>query len=145
MKTLITLIAAVGFTLFNSFAFSTAKPEPKKFIHVESIIDHYINAMTKGETDYLKSIFSEDLKFSTPSNKNSKPFTRSEIIEHLQSLKDIKALCETDYTFIEKNSNCSIVKITSSFKNFERVDYITVRNSELGWKVSNVVVAYPEK
>jgi len=145
MKTLITLIAAALFTSLSSFAFSAAKPEPVKFVHVESIIDQYIEAMTKGETEYLNSLFTHDFKLTTPSNTNSKPVTKNEIIKYLKTLQDVKLLCETDYSFVEKNNDCSIVKVTSSFDNFERIDYLTVCNSELGWKISNVVVAYPEK
>src|SRR5690606_31701209 len=135
MKTLITLIATVAFTFFNSVSFSAEKPEPKKYINVESIIDHYIAATTQGETEYLKSIFSQDFKLTSPSNSNSKPFTKSEIIKHLQSLKNVKLLCETNYSFVEKNNDSSIVKVISTFKDFERIDYLTICNSELGWKV----------
>ena len=51
--------------------------------------------------------------------------------------------CETDYTVVEKNKDSSIIKLTSTFNNFQRIDYLTICNSELGWKISNVVVVYP--
>jgi|SRR5690606_3553546 len=145
MKSLITLIAALVFSLLSSFAFSAEKPSPLKFVEVESIIDHYIEATTNGHTAYLNDLFTSDFKFTTPSNLNSKPVNKQAMVSYLKSLEAIKMTCDTDYSIVEKNKDSSIIKLTANYGDFERIDYITICHSDLGWKISNVMVTYPEK
>ena len=145
MKALITLIAALVFSLLSSFAFSTEKPGPLKFSKVESVIDYYIDATTNGHTAYLNDLFTADFKFTVPSNISGKTVDRQAMIGYLKSLENIKTSCETDYTIVEKNKDSSIIKLTSDFGNFQRIDYITICQSDLGWKISDVLVTYPEK
>ena len=145
MKTLITLIATTIFTLVSSFVFAGVKPEPVKFVKVETIIDHYIDATNNGETDMLKHLFTEDFKFASPNNGQGGLIGRTALITHLKKNKGVKLNAETEYTFVEKNQDCSIVKVTTDFGKFKRYDYVTLCNNDNGWKISNVTVTYPRK
>ena len=145
MKTLITLIATTIFTLLSSFVFANTKPEPVKFIKVETIIDHYIDATNNGETALLKHLFTDDFKYATPNNGQREMIGRTALIEYLKKNKGVKLDAETEYAFVEKNEDCSIVKITTDFGKFQRYDYVTLCNNKDGWKISNVTVTYPGK
>lgn len=145
MKTLISLIATTVFTLVSSFVFAEKFPEPVKFVKVESIIDQYIDATNNGETDLVDHLFTEDFKYSTPNNGKNEIIYRSSLVKYLKNNKGVKLNADTDYSFVEKNNDCSIVKVTTRFKNFDRYDYVTLCNSKDGWKISNVTVTYPGK
>ncbi len=145
MKTLITLIATAVFTFVSSFVFADTKPEPVRFFKVESIIDHYIDAANNGKTEFLNDLFTQNFKYSTPNNGKNELIGRKDLINYWKSTKGIKLDAKTDYAFVEKNDDCSIVRIRTSFENFTRFDYITLCNSKDGWKISNVTVTYPEK
>lgn len=143
MKTLITLITTAVLTFVSSFVFAAKLPEPVKFVKVESIIDQYIDATNYGETSLVDHLFTEDFKFATPNNGKTEMISRSALVKYLKKNKGIKLNAETNYSFVEKNDDCSIVKVTTSFNNFDRYDYITICNSKDGWKISHVTVTYP--
>ncbi|GGE29105.1 MULTISPECIES: nuclear transport factor 2 family protein [Sphingobacterium] len=145
MKTLISLIATTVFTLVSSFVFANSKPEPVKFIKVESIIDQYIDASNNGEVSLVDYLFTEDFKYSTPNNGQTELIGRSELVKHLKSNKGSKMNAETEYSFVEKNDDCSIVKVTTTFETFKKYDYVTLCNSKDGWKISHITVTYPER
>ncbi|MVZ67084.1 hypothetical protein GQF61_14575 [Sphingobacterium sp. DK4209] len=145
MKTLITLIATAVFTFLTSTLSAANMPDPLKFAKVETIIDHYINATVKGDTELLNYLFTEDFTQTTPNKQNKEKHNRKEVINHLKTLKNVEFSCDTDVEFIEKNDDCSIVKITKSFANFQRIDYVTMCNTEEGWKINKVLVAYPAR
>jgi len=145
MKTLISLIATTVFTFVSSFVFAGNTPEPVKFIKVESIIDHYIDAANNGETSLVDHLFTEDFKYTTPNNGQRELIGRSALIQHLKKNKGVRLEADTKYTFVEKNDDCSIVRVTTTFNSFKRYDYVTLCNSKDGWKISNVTVTYPQK
>ncbi len=144
MKTLITLIASAVFTLATYTLSAANLPDPLKFAKVETIVDHYIDATVNGETELLDYLFTNDFSQSTPNNKNKEMLSKNQMMKHLKSLKNVRYACDTDVQFVEKNEDCSIVKVTKYFSNFKRVDYVTMCNTEDGWKINKVLVAYPE-
>jgi len=145
MKTLITLISTAVLTFLSSMILANTKAEPIKFLKAESIIDHYIDATTNGETSLLKYLFTEDFKFSSPNNSNKEQVTRSTYIKHLKGTKGLKLDVTTSYTFVEKNNDCSIVRVESKFEKFSKYEYVTLCNTNEGWKIRNIVATYPEK
>ncbi len=145
MKTLITVIVTAVLTFVTYTLSANNLANPLKFAKVETIIDHYIDATVNGETTLLKFLFTDDFTQSTPNNGEVDKVSKAQVVKHLKSLKGIQTNCETSYEFVEKNSDCSIVKVTKRFANFQRVDYVTMCNTDAGWKINKVLVAYPER
>lgn len=145
MKTLIALIVTTAMTFLSTALFANEKNAPVKFLKVETIIDHYIDASLNGNTELVDHLFSEDFYYSTPNNRSTETIKRRALIKHLKSLKGVKIESHSEYQFVEKNEDCSIVRITTTFETFQRHDYVTLCNSKDGWKISNVVVTYPVK
>ena len=143
MKTLINLIITSILVLATMFAEATERPEPVKFFKAESIIDHYLDATQHGNTELVDHLFTSDFYYSTPNNRSKESLNRKAMTTYLKSLKGVKLDCTSTYQFIEKNDDCSIVKVTTEFEKFKRNDYITLCNSKDGWKISNVIVTYP--
>lgn len=130
--------------LVNS-TFCKRKKCSGKFLKVETIIDHYIDASLNGNTELVDHLFSEDFYYSTPNNRSTETIKRRALIKYLKSLKGVKIESHSEYQFVEKNEDCSIVRIITTFDTFQRHDYVTLCNSKDGWKISNVVVTYPVK
>ncbi|WP_099367952.1 nuclear transport factor 2 family protein [Sphingobacterium sp. 1.A.4] len=145
MKKLITLIVTTVMTFLSSTLFANEMEGPVKFAKVETIVDHYIDATLRGNIELVDHMFTNDFYYSTPNSRSSENIKKKAMIKYLKSLKNVKMECESDYKFIEKNEDCSIVQITTTFENFTRNDYVTLCNSKDGWKISNVVVTYPIK
>ncbi|MFZ4262224.1 nuclear transport factor 2 family protein [Sphingobacterium sp. HJSM2_6] len=143
MKTLATLIATALLTLISQFVKAEEKPEPVKFFKVENIIDHYLEATLHGNVELVDYLFTTDFYQSTPNNRSKESINKKSLIKYLKSLKGIKINCKSSYQFVEKNEDCSIVRIKTEFDTFERNDYVTICNGDDGWKISSVVVTYP--
>ncbi len=143
MKTLATLIATALLSFITQFVKAEEKSEPVKFLKVENIIDHYLDATLHGNVDLVNHLFTSDFYQSTPNNRSKESINRKSLIKYLKSLEGIQVDCKSSYQFVEKNENCSIVRIKTQFKTFERNDYVTICNGDDGWKISSVVVTYP--
>lgn len=145
MKTLIMLIVTAVMTFLTSMLLASEPSAPIKFYKAESLVDHYIDASINGNTLNVDHLFTDDFYFSTPNARSKEKINKKALVKHMKSLTGVQLEAETEYEFVEKNEDCSIVRICSTFKTFKRYDYVTMCNSKDGWKISNVVVTYPDR
>jgi len=143
MKTVITLTITFIFSAFSHSLLGSDKPEPVVFAKAEITAQHYIAAMQDGETEYLESLFAENLRISTPDNKNQDHYGRSALIKHLKESHGVHLKAISNFTFVENHKNYSVIQIKTEFDHFTRLDYLTLQNGKNGWKISNIVVTYP--
>src|SRR5690606_5854221 len=139
-KTLTTIATAlIMITSFSSFA--AEKANPLKDVESAKVLTTYLEATTLGAVELNKFLFTDD--FEHHNSANNATFNKKQYTDFLKANKGVKFECETTYAILDQTGQTCMAKATVKFKNFTRVDYITLQQSEDGWKVSKVVTTYP--
>jgi len=141
MKTTITTIATAFIMMISFSSFAADKINPLKDLNSMRIIATYLEAATAGSIEFNKFLFSEDFEYRNTANNvcyNKKMYTN-----FLKANKGLKFNCETTYEMLDESGKACVAKAIMKFDTFTRVDYITLNQSQDGWKVSKVVTTYP--
>lgn len=141
MKKIITTIAVL-FTLVSSFnASAKTNANPLKDVNAKKIALTYVEAITLGNTEFNKYLFTSDFEYRNAASDQIS--NRSEYLNFLKANKGLKYDCKTTYEILDEAGTTSVGKATMKFANFTRIDYITMVQSKDGWKISKVVTTYP--
>lgn len=138
-RTIATIATAVLMTLsFSSFANSGNNPLNSK--PAKAILSTYVEAITIGNTDLNDFLFTEDFQYENTTNERK--YGKKEYVLFLKQNKGITYDCNSNFEILDQTENTAIAKTTMKFKNFTRVDYITLVNSNGSWQVSKVITTY---
>lgn len=141
MKTTIATIATL-FTLafgFNASAKETSNP--LKNFNSKAIALTYLQTISTGNIQYNKHLYTSDFEYRN--SANNEVSNRTAYLNFLKENKGLKYDCETTYEILDEAGTTAVGKATMKFKNFTRIDYITMQQTKDGWKVSKVVTTYP--
>lgn len=142
MKKILTSIATAFLMIASLASFAAEKANPLKNVTSAKIMNSYLEATTLGGTDLNKFLFAADFDYTNSANGDH--FNRKEYTDFLKAHKGVKFDCETTYEILDESGQACVAKATMKYKNFTRVDYITLNQSEDGWKISKVVTSYPK-
>lgn len=142
MKRTITTIATAILMIVSFSSFATEKLNPLKNVATAKILTTYLEATTLGSTDLNKFLFADDFEYRNSANGDF--FNKKQYTAFLKANKGIQFDCETTYEILDQSGQACVAKATMKFNNFTRVDYITLGQSEDGWKISKVVTGYPK-
>jgi len=140
MKTLQTLTAAFLITLSMS-AFAAGEPNKKRFIMTYAV-ETYIDAMANGDIKELPALLDSDVKFSSTRADRVVTFGKSEVVKSLKDIENVKQNCVSSYKVLEQNQAQALVKVNMKYKNFTKVNYVTMQNTSTGWKITHVASSY---
>lgn len=141
MKTIIASIATALMMLMTFNSHAADNINPLKEHSTLNLLNVYLEATTLGSTDLNKYLFAEDFEYRNTANKDI--FTKTQYTNYLKANKGLTYDCETTYEILDESGQACLAKATMTFKNFTRVDYITLTQTDDGWKVSKVVTTYP--
>lgn len=136
MKTLQTLTAAFLITISMS-AFAAGEPNSKRFV-MTYVVETYIDAMTNGDIKELPSVLDSDVKFSHTRANKVVSYNKSEMLQSLKGVENVKQNCVSNYKVLEQNEAQALIKVSMKYKDFTRVSYVTMENTTTGWKITNV-------
>ncbi|NQD71280.1 hypothetical protein HP439_11160 [Sphingobacterium shayense] len=142
MKKSIATIAAAIIMITSFSAFAIDKPNPAKNFTSSKIIASYVEVTTVGTVDLNNFLFADDFKYQNVANGHT--FNKKEYAKFLDKNKGLQYNCETSYQILDENGKACFAKTTMKFKNFTRVDYLTLNHTGDGWKISEVVTSYGE-
>lgn len=140
MKTLQTLTVAFLITLSMS-AFAAGEPNNKRFI-MSYAVETYIDAMTNGDIKELPALLDADVKFSSTLSDKVVTFSKSAIVRSLKDIENVKQNCVSSYKILEQNQVQALIKVSMKYKDFTKVNYVTMENTTDGWKITNVSTSY---
>lgn len=112
--------------------------EPAAIITRNQAITTYINAMTLGQNSGLNEVIDQSAKFSILRGKSVISFDKADLMKFASQNQNVKQACTTTTTEMESNADVSVVKVDMKFENFTRTNYVTMANTEEGWKITNV-------
>ncbi|MCL7989279.1 nuclear transport factor 2 family protein [Sphingobacterium sp. lm-10] len=143
MKKTITSIAA-ALLMIISFSSFAAKPIYSAAPTASSnTLSAYVSSLTEGLNDFNNMIFAKDFEYRNTADRTEKTFNRRQYMQFLKNNKGLKFDCTTTYQILDETGNTSLAKVTMAFRDFTRVDYVTLHANDRGWKVSKVVTTYP--
>lgn len=141
MKKTLTSIATALLMIVSLSSFAAEKINPLKDMNSNSILMTFVESTTLGSDMYNNFLLTEDFEYTNTANKES--FNKKAYLKFLEANKGLKFDAKTDYQILDESGKTCIAKATSTFKNFTRVDHITLNKTVEGWKVSKVVTTYP--
>jgi hypothetical protein len=142
MKTLKLLMPLLS--LMVAFSTATAGNIPDDGIFTKNhAIDVYVDAVSRGKLDGFSDVIDPSAKFTTlRGNKKLISYTKSEMIDFLNKIKNVEENCTTSSTIIENTPDMVVVKVDMQFENFTRCNYVSIANTGNGWKIINVYSVY---
>ncbi len=136
MKTLKTIIPAIA--LLFAFNFVKAADKDNEKLTKNYTVNTYVDAITLGKLEGLNEILDNNTKFCVLQGKKVMNYSKTEVLEHLGNLKNIKQNCTTTTTLVEDNAEVAVLKVDMQYANFTRSNYVTIANTGNGWKITNV-------
>ncbi len=143
MKRTITFLIAAVIMITSANAIASSLANPLKGVKTLKIVETYLEASTTGNTEFNKYLFADNFEFTNCAAQ--KTYNKSEYLKFLNATKNLTLNCTNTFEILDESGQACIAKVTMAFDNFVRVDYITMRQGEEGWKISKVVSTYPEK
>ena len=136
MKTLkSTILGLVLLVICGAAKANNTKDEASAPNHA---INTYVDAMTRGKLDGLNNVLDKTAEFSVLRGKTLISYSKKEMVDYLQSIKDIEQTCTTSTSIVESTDSVTIVKVDMKYSTFVRSNYVTLANTGNGWKITNV-------
>jgi hypothetical protein len=101
-------------------------------------IDTYVDAVARGKLDGLNDVVDPTAKFSLLQRKQLVSYTKKEMMDFFNRIKNIEEDCTVNTAVVETNTDITVVKVDMQFKTFVRSNYVTIANTGNGWKIINV-------
>lgn len=136
MKTLKSI--ALGLVLLTVFGVAKASNKPAVVLSKDYVINTYIDAVSHGKTEGLKDVFDSFAKFSMLRGNKVVNYTKAEMLTALQASRGVEQNCSVTTSETESGYNTSVVKVDMKYAGFVRTNYVTITNTDKGWKITNV-------
>ncbi|WDF68637.1 nuclear transport factor 2 family protein [Sphingobacterium oryzagri] len=141
MKKIVASIAAAIMIMITYSSFAAEKRNPLKHVASTKVITTYLEATTLGSIDLNSFLFADDFQYRNSVNKTS--YNKKAYTKFLREHKGVRFDCTTSYEILDQSGLACVAKATIVFKNFTRVDYITLNQDQDGWKITKVITTYP--
>lgn len=141
MKNIIKSIAAALLMIVSLSSFAKGSFNPLKDKSSADVMIAYAEAVTAGNYMFNKYLFTDDFEYENVANKLV--LNKRNYIKLIESNKGLKYNCTTNYQILDQTGKSCIAKVTMDFNHFQRVDLVTLKLTDNGWKISKVVTTYP--
>ncbi|SEM00610.1 Putative lumazine-binding [Olivibacter domesticus] len=141
MKTLMTTFFA-AFIFVSVSAFTKAENKSSRLATADNSINLYIETITNGNVENMDALFGSQFIQNTNANGKVISHSKAQIIGFLKGQKNVKQNCSATYTVMEQSDDYSIAKVEMKYRDFTKVDYVTLSKEGADWKVNQVVTTY---
>lgn len=135
MKTLKTITAAFLMVISLSSFAADGKAEKLK---INYALKTYIDAVTHGKVENVSEVLDKDIKYTITRGERILSYSKNEMLAWLKKNADIEQNCSTDYRIMETTGNHSVVKVTQKYDGFAQVAYLSLANTQKGWKIVSI-------
>lgn len=140
MKNKIATIATALLMTLSLSSFATTNGNPLKAKDAKNILLTYVESTSVGNIDYNKFLFTDDFEYENMANNQKAG--KKEYVKFLKENKGLNFNCITTSDILDITGNTAIAKATSKFKDFTRIDHITLAQTKDGWKIARVITSY---
>jgi hypothetical protein len=134
----------MGLLLLMVCGAAKATDAPAKKLSRPYVINSYVDAMIRGRLNGLNKILAPSAEFSMMRGKQLLSFDKTQMLDYMQSNKNVDMACTTSTSVIESNPDITMVKVDMKFDGFVRSNYITLTDTADGWKITNVYSVFKQ-
>lgn len=141
MKTFITPFFA-AILIISASAFAKAETDPSLLATADNSVHVYIETITKGNVTHVNELFSKQFRHNTNANGKVITHNKEQVIGFIKGQQNVKQNCSTSYTVLEQSGDYSVAKVEMKYRDFTKIDYVTLSREGADWKVNQVVTTY---
>ncbi|MBW4888156.1 nuclear transport factor 2 family protein [Mucilaginibacter sp. HMF5004] len=136
MKNAVTLTMALVMLIFSNTQARKATTDDMLTINYD--LNTYLNAVGRGRIEGLSKILADDLKCTIKYTGKSYIVGKEELLKYYKSVENIAQECLINTSVINKTPDVTIARIEMKYSTFKRINFVTMVNSEKGWKITNI-------
>ena len=138
MKNLKTTLTAL--LLLAAFGLANAKTSTNGTdkLSADYTVSTYVNAIVHGQTEGVDKIIDPNMKFSFKRGEQMLNYDKDQAIAFIKLGKGVDQDCSTKISVNEINPELKEAKIELKYKDFTRVNYITMAHGANGWQITNI-------
>ena len=141
MKTLMTtFLAAIIFV--SASAFAMAENKSSRLATADNSVNLYIETITNGNVENINELFGSQFIQNTSANGKVTTHNKEQVIGFIKGQKNVKQNCNATYTLMEQSGDYAVAKVEMKYRDFTKVDYVTLSKEGTDWKVNQVVTTY---
>ena len=106
------------------------------------VINTYVSAMTQGNLKGINEVLDENATFSMLQANKVVNISKEDMLSFLKSTKGVQQDCTTSTSVVESNVNNAVVKVDMQYGEHVRSNYVTMVNTEDGWKITDVYTIF---
>lgn len=141
MKTLKKSILILSFLLVACFLVKADSPK-KAGKNANDVLIKYIENTTAGQGYDFKDLLADDFIQYIDCERKELNYDKKQFIKYLKVSANTVFDCTTDYSVIEETQDIVIAKVDMHFATFTKSNYVTLSNTDEGWKITNISVKY---
>ncbi|TAF43458.1 MAG: hypothetical protein EAZ51_05460 [Sphingobacteriales bacterium] len=138
LKTLLVAFTVIGTTLLSNATIQN--PQEKGTLAYS--IETYLNMINLGETKKYATILADDVKFNTTRNGKIITHGKSEELNFIRSMGNVKQNCKTEFSTISTSENFSIIKVKMIYEGFTKENIVSFSKTDSGWKITDVTTVF---
>ena len=137
MKTFRSLLLAATCITLSLSSFANQELSLNK-LSLDYALKTYIDAISSGKIKDFADILDSEVKFTVTHGERITNYNGSQMINWMKSNENVIQNCITDYAVVEQNATQAIIKVTMKYDAFSRINYVTMAQTNKGWKITNV-------
>jgi len=141
MKTLNTIIIALALVIASIGSKADPKTSKQK-LTVPDAIKGFQEAFVNGKIKGFSELLDDNAKFTITRGDKIITYTKDETIESLRKSANTVQNCETSHEIVESLPNQTVVKFSMKYETFTKENFITLTESESGWKITHVSTSF---
>ncbi len=106
------------------------------------VINTYVSAMTQGDLTGINAVLDKGATFSMLQANKVVNISKDDMLAFLKSTQGVQQDCVTTSSVIESNANNSVVRVDMQYGEHVRSNYVTMVNTENGWKITDVYTIF---
>ncbi|MDF3077028.1 MAG: hypothetical protein K0S09_917 [Sphingobacteriaceae bacterium] len=141
MKTLKITFASLALVLFTFAGKADGKKVDEK-MSMTYAVKTFVNAFSHGKASGISEIFDDNVKLTTSRGSKIVTYSKSDILQMLKNTNGVEQNCKTSYSVIENLPSQVIVKVNQAYDSFTKINYVTMAQTDKGWKITNISSAF---
>ena len=141
MKRVNTIIIALALVI----ATIGTKADPrtsKQRLTIPNAVKGFQEAFVNGKIKGFSELLDDNVKFTITRGDKVITYTKDETLENLRKSANTVQNCETSHEIVESLPNQTVVKFSMKYENFTKENYITLTESDSGWKITHVSTSF---
>lgn len=138
MKTLKIFLLTALLIATNLVANATTKPKTTLAFAIEA----YLKMVNSGDASDYATVLAYDVKFNSSRNGKLISHGKTEELDFIRRVGDVKQNCKTEYETVSANDTFCVIKVKMAYDGFTKVNMVSLANNSRGWQITDVTTVY---